>query len=128
MSSPDELTRRILFGVIAAPIAIAILVYGDWPLAALLAVTAALGAWEFFRIARATGLTPLDNLGTAMAGLANVYQIQGKYAQAEALYSEVIKIRRRLLQRPPGFLLRQGLREDPQAELAVFQPGLKIGH
>src|SRR6185503_16392604 len=46
-----------------------ILVYGDWPLAALLAVTAALGAWEFFRIARATGLTPLDNLGTAIAGL-----------------------------------------------------------
>jgi phosphatidate cytidylyltransferase len=65
----SELTRRILFGVIAAPIAIAILVYGEWPLAALLAVTAALGAWEFFRIARATGLTPLDNLGTAIAGL-----------------------------------------------------------
>ena len=65
----SELTRRILFGVIAAPIAIAILVYGDWPLAALLAVTAALGAWEFFRIARATGLTPFDNVGTVVAGV-----------------------------------------------------------
>jgi len=64
-----ELTRRIAFGVIAAPVAIAILLYGGWPLAALLAVVSALGAWEFFRIARASGLTPLDDVGTAIAGL-----------------------------------------------------------
>ncbi len=64
-----ELTRRIAFGVIAAPIAIVILVYGGAPLAALLAVTSALGAWEFFRIARADGLTPLDFGGAALAGL-----------------------------------------------------------
>jgi len=55
--------------VIAAPVAIAILLYGGWPLAALLAVVSALGAWEFFRIARASGLTPLDDVGTAIAGL-----------------------------------------------------------
>jgi phosphatidate cytidylyltransferase len=55
--------------VIAAPLAIAILLYGGWPLAALLAVVSALGAWEFFRIARASGLTPFDDLGTAIAGL-----------------------------------------------------------
>lgn len=65
----SELTRRILFGVIAAPIAIAILVYGGAPLAALLAITSALGAWEFFRIARASGLTPLDDVGIVVAGL-----------------------------------------------------------
>jgi phosphatidate cytidylyltransferase len=64
-----ELTRRIAFGVIAAPLAIAILLYGGWPLAALLAVVSALGAWEFFRIARASGLTPFDDIGTAIAGL-----------------------------------------------------------
>jgi phosphatidate cytidylyltransferase len=64
-----ELTRRIAFGVIAAPVAIAILLSGGWPLAALLAVVSALGAWEFFRIARASGLTPLDDVGTAIAGL-----------------------------------------------------------
>ncbi|HTE47432.1 MAG TPA: CDP-archaeol synthase [Gemmatimonadaceae bacterium] len=65
----SELTRRILFGVIAAPIAIAILVYGGAPLAALLAVASALGAWEFFRIARAAGLTPLEDIGIAIAGV-----------------------------------------------------------
>jgi phosphatidate cytidylyltransferase len=64
-----ELTRRILFGVIAAPLAIAILLYGDWPLAALLAITSALGAWELFRIARAAGLDPLDNIGIGLAGI-----------------------------------------------------------
>jgi phosphatidate cytidylyltransferase len=65
----SELTRRIAFGVVAAPIAIAITIYGGAPLAALLAITAALGAWEFFRIARADGLTPFDDVGIAIAGL-----------------------------------------------------------
>jgi phosphatidate cytidylyltransferase len=65
----SELTKRILFGVVAAPVAIGIVLYGGWPLAALLAVASALGAWEFFRIARATGLTPLDDVGVAIAGI-----------------------------------------------------------
>jgi len=65
----SELTRRVLFGVIAAPIAIAILLFGGAALAALVAVAAAIGAWEFFRIARASGLEPLDNFGIALAGL-----------------------------------------------------------
>jgi phosphatidate cytidylyltransferase len=64
-----ELARRIAFGVIAAPLAIAIVLYGDWPLAALLAIASALAAWEFFRIARASGLNPLDDVGIALAGL-----------------------------------------------------------
>lgn len=65
----SELTRRILFGVIAAPVAIAILVAGGPWLAALLAMAAAIAAWEFFRIARAAGLAPLDNAGIAIAGV-----------------------------------------------------------
>jgi phosphatidate cytidylyltransferase len=65
----SELARRIAFGVVAAPIAIAITIYGGAPLAALLAITAALGAWEFFRIARSDGLTPFDDVGIAIAGL-----------------------------------------------------------
>jgi phosphatidate cytidylyltransferase len=65
----SELTRRIAFGVVAAPIAIAIVLYGGAPLAALLAVTAALGARELFRIANGSGLTPLDGVGVAIAGL-----------------------------------------------------------
>ncbi|HVX40364.1 MAG TPA: CDP-archaeol synthase [Gemmatimonadaceae bacterium] len=65
----SELSRRVLVGVIAAPIAIAIVLVGGAPLAALLAIVAALGAWELFRIARASGLAPLDNVGIVIAGL-----------------------------------------------------------
>ncbi len=35
----------------------------------MLAVASAIGAWEFFRIARACGLTPLEDVGIAVAGL-----------------------------------------------------------
>jgi phosphatidate cytidylyltransferase len=42
---------------------------GGAPLAAVLAVASAIGAWEFFRIARAGGLTPLEDVGIAVAGL-----------------------------------------------------------
>lgn len=65
----SELTRRVLFAVVAAPLGIWILLVGDWPLASLLAVASALAAWEFFRIARATGARPLSDVGTALAGL-----------------------------------------------------------
>jgi phosphatidate cytidylyltransferase len=65
----SELTRRVLFAVVAAPLGIWILLAGDWPLAALLAVASALAAWEFFRIARAAGTSPLSDLGIALAGL-----------------------------------------------------------
>jgi phosphatidate cytidylyltransferase len=64
-----ELTRRVVFGVIAAPIAIAIVLYGGAPLAALLAIAAALAAWELFRLARAGGLTPFDDVGILIAGV-----------------------------------------------------------
>ena len=48
----SELALRILFSVVAAPLALWIVLVGGAPLAALLAVVSAIGAWEFFRIAR----------------------------------------------------------------------------
>ena len=65
----SELALRILFAVVAAPLALVIVLAGGAPLAALLAVVSALGAWELFRIARASGARPLDDAGIAMAGL-----------------------------------------------------------
>jgi phosphatidate cytidylyltransferase len=69
----SELTRRVLFGVIAAPVGVAIVFFGGASLAALLAIVAALGAWEFYRIARATGLTPMDDIGIVLAGVAPLF-------------------------------------------------------
>jgi phosphatidate cytidylyltransferase len=65
----SELTRRVVFGVIAAPIAIGIVLLGGASLAALLAIVSAIGAWELFRIARAGGLAPFDDIGIALAGI-----------------------------------------------------------
>jgi phosphatidate cytidylyltransferase len=58
----SELSRRLLFAVIAAPAGIAIIYLGGPVLATLLAIIAALGAWEFCRIARASGAQPFDAL------------------------------------------------------------------
>jgi phosphatidate cytidylyltransferase len=65
----SELTRRILFGVVAAPIALAVVLYGGAALAGLLAVASAIAAWELFRIARAGGHLPFGDFGAALAGL-----------------------------------------------------------
>jgi phosphatidate cytidylyltransferase len=65
----SELTRRILFAVIAAPASIALIYFGDWALAIVLSVLAALAAWEFFRLARETGALPLEHAGIALAAL-----------------------------------------------------------
>jgi phosphatidate cytidylyltransferase len=65
----SELTRRIIFAVIAAPAAIAVVYFGDWALATVLSVLAALGAWELMRMAHETGAFPLQPAGIAIAAL-----------------------------------------------------------
>src|SRR5688500_13326137 len=65
----SELTRRVLFALVAAPLAIAIVFIGDSALAGLLAIASAIAAFEFFRIARAAGHAPLGDVGCALAGL-----------------------------------------------------------
>ena len=65
----SELTKRVLFALVGAPVAIWAMLAGRAPLAAFLAVVAALGAWEFYRIARASGSTPLSEAGVVLAGL-----------------------------------------------------------
>ncbi len=65
----SELTRRILFAVVAAPASIAVVYVGDWALTVLLSVLAALAAWELFRIAQAAGAMPFDLAGIGLAAL-----------------------------------------------------------
>jgi len=65
----SELTRRIIFAVIAAPASIVVLYMGDWALTIVLSMLAALAAWELFRMARETGALPLEPAGIALAAL-----------------------------------------------------------
>ena len=65
----SELARRVAFAVVAAPLSVAAVYYGDAALATLLASIAAIGAWEFYRIARASGGAPLSSVGIALSAL-----------------------------------------------------------
>lgn len=65
----SELTRRILFAVVAAPLGILIVYVGGAALATLLGVISGLAAWELYRMARANGVEPLAPLGIAVAAL-----------------------------------------------------------
>ena len=65
----SEFTRRVLFTIVAVPVAIGVLYGGDWMLAGALAVLSALGAWEFFRIADAAGYRPLERWGIVLAAM-----------------------------------------------------------
>jgi phosphatidate cytidylyltransferase len=64
----NELTTRIFSALLAAPLALVMIWLGGLPLAAFLAAVSAGCAWEFFRIARATGVDPLDPIGIPLAG------------------------------------------------------------
>ncbi|MBA3645584.1 MAG: phosphatidate cytidylyltransferase [Gemmatimonadaceae bacterium] len=63
----SELTRRIIFAVIAAPAGVAIIYFGDWALATMLAILSALGAWELFRFSKETGTRAFEPAGIALA-------------------------------------------------------------
>ena len=65
----SELAKRVITGVVAAPIALAAVIAGGAALAGLLAVVSAIGAWELYRMARAAGHNPMSDLGSALAGL-----------------------------------------------------------
>jgi len=69
----SELTRRVLVGVIAAPLGVLVIFAGGAALAGLLAILSALAAWEFFRIARGSGLTPLEDVGIPLAGVVPLF-------------------------------------------------------
>lgn len=63
----SDLARRVLFAVAAVPIALGVIFLGSAYLATLLAVTAAIGAWELFRMSRGAGVTPLELPGICLA-------------------------------------------------------------
>jgi phosphatidate cytidylyltransferase len=79
----SELTRRIIFAIIAAPASVGIIYLGDWALTIVLSVLAALAAWELFRMARETGANPLEPAGIALSALIPI----GVHAQRHGFYT-----------------------------------------
>lgn len=64
-----ELGKRVLVALVGAPVAIAALWWGDAPLAALLSVFGALGAWEYCRLSAGTGVRPFGRVSVLLAAL-----------------------------------------------------------
>ena len=60
-----ELARRVAVAAVGIPLGILFIYLGGWYLAALLALIAALGALEFYRLARLSGTEPFDLAGAA---------------------------------------------------------------
>ena len=63
----SELAKRVIVALIIAPIAVIAAWFGDAALATLLSVVAGVAAWELCRMARATGIAPLDGLAIALS-------------------------------------------------------------
>ena len=65
----NELGRRVAVALIGAPLALGVIWIGDYALATLVACLAAVGAWEFYRIAAAGGSTPMAGVGITLAAV-----------------------------------------------------------
>jgi phosphatidate cytidylyltransferase len=63
----SNLARRILFAVVAIPIAFAVIWFGGWPLVAVVALVAVLGTREFFDFARRQRVEPALTIGLLTA-------------------------------------------------------------
>lgn len=56
----SEVTRRVLFALLGAPLTVALIFIGGWVFAAALGAVAAIGAWELVRMAKTSGSEPLE--------------------------------------------------------------------
>ncbi|MEO8194179.1 MAG: phosphatidate cytidylyltransferase [Gemmatimonadales bacterium] len=63
----SELTRRILFALIGAPLTIGLIYVGGWIFTAALGGVVGIAAWELFRMAREGGAEPLEIPGIILA-------------------------------------------------------------
>lgn len=79
----SELTKRVLVSLVAVPVVLAAAYAGRAPLAALLGIIAALGAWELQRIATAGGVRPLA-VGIALAAAVPLL-VQAHYERVYSL-------------------------------------------
>jgi len=65
----SELSKRMAFAVAAIPVVAACVYFGDAPLAILLSIASALGAWEYARLASAAGARPMGKWTIVLAAL-----------------------------------------------------------
>lgn len=65
----NELSRRVVVALVGAPIALGIIWLGGAPLATLAGALSGIAAWEYYRIAREGGTTPMSVIGVVLSAL-----------------------------------------------------------
>lgn len=65
----NELARRAVVALIGAPIALGIIWLGGAPLATLAGALSGIAAWEYYRIARDGGTTPMSVVGIVLSAM-----------------------------------------------------------
>jgi len=65
----SNLAQRILFALVAIPVVLGAVWFGDWAIASVLAIASALASWEFYRIAERIGTRPMAPAGIGIAAL-----------------------------------------------------------
>ena len=117
----SELTTRILFALVGAPLTIALIYAGGWVLAAALGIISALGAWELYRMAREAGNDPMENAGIVIAACIplmvhatylNVFRFTITYAVAIFLILAA------------GVIWSRGVERKPLVSLAITVVGV----
>jgi phosphatidate cytidylyltransferase len=63
----SELTRRLLFALVGAPLMLGLIYAGGWILAASAATVSAIGAWELLRMQREAGANPMEPVSISIA-------------------------------------------------------------
>jgi phosphatidate cytidylyltransferase len=80
----SELARRVLVALIGAPLAIALVWLGGWWLIGLLALLGGAGAWELYRMASRSGISPFVLPGIATAAALPVYARMTELGQLQS--------------------------------------------
>ncbi len=65
----SNMTRRVAFAAVAIPLALAVVWFGGWPLALVVAAVSALGTREFYDLAARQGIDAARQLGIGTAAL-----------------------------------------------------------
>jgi len=113
----SDLTKRILFAVVAIPAAVGIVWMGSWPLAGTLSLLAVLGTGEVYGLARRKGIAPLTVAGLSAAGVLPLAAEWVRGARPGA--SVVLAVATLWLLALPVLAMRRGPSERPLAAVAV---------
>ncbi len=113
----SDLTKRVLFAVVAIPAAVGIVWMGSWPLAGTLSLLAVLGTGEVYGLARRKGIAPLTVAGLSAAGVLPLAAEWVRGARPGA--SVVLAVATLWLLALPVLAMRRGPSERPLAAVAV---------